>query len=103
MKPVPRFNQALFRETFNRIAAPYTLAEIARHTGVSVPTLSRIERGHTPSVDVYLAVCDWLGVSADAFLDTTIALRESSVCAACVGMRMRLAQIAQLAQDYPPT
>jgi transcriptional regulator with XRE-family HTH domain len=97
MRALPRFNQPLFRETFSRIAEPYTLAEIAAFTGVSAPTLSRLERGHTPSVDVFLAVCAWMGVSAGVFTDGSLEVRESSVCLACVNMRTRLAQIEALA------
>ena len=35
-----------------------TAAEI----GLSASTLSRIERGETPTVDNLVAVCDWLGL-----------------------------------------
>ena len=34
----------------------------AAEVGLSESTLSRIERGETPSTDAFVAVCDWLGL-----------------------------------------
>ncbi len=36
-------------------------------TGVSLSTLSRIENGHMPDMDTFLALCDWLETSPVAF------------------------------------
>jgi transcriptional regulator with XRE-family HTH domain len=44
------------------------LREVARQTGVSVPTLSRVQR-HKPDVDTLVALCQWLGMTVDAFVE----------------------------------
>lgn len=31
--------------------------------GVSISTLSRVENGHAPDMDTFLALCDWLAAS----------------------------------------
>ncbi len=47
-----------------------TLKDVAQQTEVSIPTLSRIERGDTKSVDspTLLALAKWMGVTAQEFL-----------------------------------
>ena len=45
-----------------------SLRTISARTGISAATLSRIERGAAPSVDTYMRICDWLGISADTFM-----------------------------------
>lgn len=46
-----------------------SLREVSYATGVSVNTLSRVERGHLPDLKNYQRIIDWLGVPADMFLD----------------------------------
>lgn len=62
------FNLALFTERFRAAAYGETFQEIADKTGVSAPTLSRLDRGTTPSVDTLYALCAWMGVSPGLFL-----------------------------------
>lgn len=42
--------------------------DVARETGVSAATLSRLAQGKRPDVDGFAALVDWLGLSADDFL-----------------------------------
>lgn len=44
------------------------LRDIAAETDVSASTLSRIERGETPDLPAFLAVCNWLNMPATRFL-----------------------------------
>jgi transcriptional regulator with XRE-family HTH domain len=48
-----------------------SLRDVSDETGVSVNTLSRVERGHLPDLKNYQRLIDWLGVPADTFLDIT--------------------------------
>jgi transcriptional regulator with XRE-family HTH domain len=54
-----------------------SLRDVSDETGVSVNTLSRVERGHLPDLKNYQRLVDWLGVPADTFLET--AQSESAV------------------------
>lgn len=47
-----------------------SLRDLSDETGVSVNTLSRVERGHLPDLKNYQRLVDWLGVPADTFLET---------------------------------
>lgn len=45
------------------------LRETAKAIGdVSASTLSRIENGKVPDLDIFLQICDWMGVSPDEFM-----------------------------------
>lgn len=44
------------------------LDEVVKLTGVSKPTLSRIERGYKPDLVTYANLCDWLGVPMNHFV-----------------------------------
>jgi transcriptional regulator with XRE-family HTH domain len=51
-----------------RARGDLTLRDVARVTGVSASTLSRIERHqHRIALETFLALCDWLGVSPVSF------------------------------------
>lgn len=45
-----------------------SLRDLARVTDVSLSTLSRLERGHKPDVDVLARLCRCFGWSADSML-----------------------------------
>ena len=45
-----------------------SLQEVAEQSGVSAPTLSRLERGSVPDLESFRKICIWLGVSTDAIL-----------------------------------
>lgn len=47
-----------------------SLRDVSDETGISINTLSRVERGHLPDLKNYQLLVDWLGVSADTFLET---------------------------------
>jgi transcriptional regulator with XRE-family HTH domain len=47
-----------------------SLRDVSDETGVSVNTLSRVERGHLPDLKNYQRLIDWLKVPADTFLET---------------------------------
>lgn len=46
-----------------------SLRDLANETGISVNTLSRVERGYLPDLKNYQKITDWLGLPADTFLD----------------------------------
>jgi transcriptional regulator with XRE-family HTH domain len=48
-----------------------SLREVSYETGVSVNTLSRVERGYLPYLKNYQRLIDWLGVPADTFLEAS--------------------------------
>lgn len=41
----------------------------ARDAGVSPATLSRIENGHVPDIDIFERLCRWIGADPSEFLD----------------------------------
>ena len=45
-----------------------SLRDLATETGVSLNTLSRVERGHVPDLKNFRRIVDWLDVPADSFL-----------------------------------
>jgi transcriptional regulator with XRE-family HTH domain len=49
-----------------------SLREVSYETGISVNTLSRVERGYLPDLKNYQRLIDWLGVSADTFLEASM-------------------------------
>jgi transcriptional regulator with XRE-family HTH domain len=48
-----------------------SLRDLADETGISVNTLSRVERGYLPDLKNYQKITDWLGLPADTFLDSS--------------------------------
>jgi transcriptional regulator with XRE-family HTH domain len=48
-----------------------SLREVSYETGISVNTLSRVERGYLPDLKNYQRITDWLGVPADTFLESS--------------------------------
>ncbi len=48
-----------------------SLREVSYETGISVNTLSRVERGYLPDLKNYQRLVEWLGVPADTFLETS--------------------------------
>lgn len=47
-----------------------SLRDLSDETGISVNTLSRVERGYLPDLKNYRKLIDWLGLPADTFLDS---------------------------------
>ena len=45
-----------------------SLRDLAAEIGVSLNTLSRVERGHVPDLNNFQRIVDWLGVPAERFL-----------------------------------
>ena len=45
-----------------------SLRDLSAETGVSLNTLSRVERGHIPDLKNFQRIVDWLGVPAEYFL-----------------------------------
>ncbi|HYX18333.1 MAG TPA: helix-turn-helix transcriptional regulator [Nostoc sp.] len=43
------------------------LREVADEAGISPSTLSRVERGQTPDMSSFIALCNWLDVSPSTF------------------------------------
>lgn len=63
---VERLGQRLRRARKDQKA---TLEDVFKATGVSVATLSRVERGGSKDIDAgtLVSVCKWMGVSPDEF------------------------------------
>lgn len=63
---VERLGQRLRRARKDKQA---TLEEVSKATGVSVATLSRVERGGSKDIDggTLVSVCAWMGVRPDEF------------------------------------
>jgi transcriptional regulator with XRE-family HTH domain len=59
---------ALLKAT--RRARRLTLRDLADQIGVSLNTLSRVERGHLPDLRNFQRIVDWLEVPAERFLET---------------------------------
>ncbi len=47
-----------------------SLRDLADQTGVSLNTLSRVERGHVPDLNNFQLIVEWLDVPAERFLDS---------------------------------
>lgn len=62
---VDALHAALDRERQSR---DLSWRDVARETGVSAATLSRLAQGRRPDVDGFAALVAWLGLSADDFL-----------------------------------
>ena len=45
------------------------MRSLAKKIGVSYPTISRIENGKTPTLEVFERLCDWLEVDPRLFFD----------------------------------
>ncbi|MEH2201218.1 helix-turn-helix domain-containing protein [Nostoc sp.] len=43
------------------------LREVANEAGISPSTLSRVERGQTPDLSSFVALCNWLDISPSTF------------------------------------
>lgn len=52
-----------------RRARRLTLRDLADEIGVSLNTLSRVERGHLPDLKNFQRIVDWLEVPAERFLE----------------------------------
>lgn len=46
-----------------------SLRDLADQTGVSLNTLSRVERGHVPDLKNFQRIVDWLELPAESFLE----------------------------------
>ncbi len=51
----------------HRVTQGLSWREVARSTGISASTFSRMASGHYPDLDGYAICCRWLGVSLDTF------------------------------------
>ncbi len=93
---LPWFDATLFSDMLQSRGAGYSLREIADLTGVSAPTLSRLERkGTTPDLETFFALCAWMDVSPAFFMRGA---SDDTACVSCKLYRQRLTQIAELAQ-----
>ena len=54
-----------------RRAKHLSLRDLAAETGVSLNTLSRVERGHVPDLKNFQRIVDWLDIPAETFLEAT--------------------------------
>jgi transcriptional regulator with XRE-family HTH domain len=65
---VPRLG-AMLRA--RRVEKRLSLRDLADQIGVSLNTLSRVERGHVPDLKNFQRIVDWLELPAESFLDRT--------------------------------
>ncbi len=66
--PTPHLGETLKAERRKR---RLSLRAVSYETGVSINTLSRVERGYLPDLKNYRRLVDWLEVPADTFLEST--------------------------------
>jgi transcriptional regulator with XRE-family HTH domain len=81
-----------------------SLRDLADQTGVSLNTLSRVERGHVPDLKNFRLILDWLEVPAERFLDTAGEASTPEVIARHLRADRRLPQeaatrIAELVEE----
>lgn len=62
-----KFNQALFSKSFKTKRGRVSLRDLADEIGTSASTLSRIENGTMPDIEVFLSICEWMEVLPTAF------------------------------------
>ena len=65
--PVPKLGQALRSQRRER---RLSLRDLAAEIGVSINTLSRVERGHIPDLRNFHRIADWLRVPAETLLES---------------------------------
>jgi transcriptional regulator with XRE-family HTH domain len=81
-----------------------SLRDLADHTGVSVNTLSRVERGHIPDLNNFRVIVDWLEMPAERFLESGEPASTPQVIARHLRSDSRLSleaatQLAQFVDD----
>jgi transcriptional regulator with XRE-family HTH domain len=64
----PQLGEALKAERRKR---RLSLRDVSYETGISINTLSRVERGYLPDLKNYQRLVDWLEVPSDTFLEVT--------------------------------
>ena len=65
----PKFSQLGPMLRTRRRNMRLSLRDLAAEIGVSLNTLSRVERGYVPNLNNFQRIVDWLGVPADSFLE----------------------------------
>jgi len=81
-----------------------SLRDLADQTGVSLNTLSRVERGHIPDLKNFRLIVDWLELPAERFLDPASGATTPEVIARHLRADRRLpedaaAKIAELVEE----
>lgn len=81
-----------------------SLRDLADETGVSLNTLSRVERGHVPDLKNFQLIIEWLDVPAEHFLEGTPGSSTPEVIARHLKADRRLpseaaSKIAELVED----
>jgi transcriptional regulator with XRE-family HTH domain len=81
-----------------------SLRDLADETGVSLNTLSRVERGHVPDLKNFQLIVDWLELPAERFLEAPSDTSTPEVIARHLRADRRLApgaaqQIARMVED----
>jgi transcriptional regulator with XRE-family HTH domain len=81
-----------------------SLRDLADQTGVSLNTLSRVERGHVPDLKNFRLIVDWLELPAERFLEAAGEVSTPEVIARHLRADRRLPQeaamkIAELVED----
>lgn len=81
-----------------------SLRDLSDQTGVSLNTLSRVERGHVPDLKNFQRIVDWLGIPAETFLAPTTEVSTPEVIARHLHSDVRLSKegalkIAELVEE----
>jgi len=81
-----------------------SLRDLADQTGVSLNTLSRVERGHVPDLKNFRLIVDWLELPAERFLEAAGEASTPEVIARHLRADRRLpqdaaTQIAELVEE----
>jgi len=75
------FNAAAFYRSLDstRAAKGLNWKEVAARSGVSASTLTRLAQGKRPDVDSMAALLAWSGMSADAFVSSSLGARPEAL------------------------
>lgn len=83
----------------------YSMRDVAKETGVSHTTISRILAGQTADIDTLIAICKWMNVSPSHFLDAqmggeqTLGARMSAVLEANPALATVLEEALERMED----
>lgn len=66
------FNTAMFMSDVRLKTKTESLREIEAATGISASTFSRIQNGHVPAMDVFLAICSKCQLQPQNYFDKQV-------------------------------
>ena len=62
------FSDAVWKCRHESRRTAHSLRDVSAECGVSAPTLSRIERGGIPDVEIFFRLCKWINMNPEKFM-----------------------------------